>query len=46
MLFADNGGIDHEAKKSIFGQVVREMESKDPNMNCFKIMALMIKHGT
>ena len=37
MIFADNGGVDHEAKKSIFGQVVREMESKDPKMNCFKM---------
>ena len=37
MTFADNGGIDHEAKKSIFGQVVREMENRCPSMSCFRM---------
>ena len=37
MRFGEAGGIDHEAKKSIFGQIVREMESRNPNMTCFRM---------
>lgn len=36
MMFADTGAVDHEAKHSILGQIVQELESRNPEMTCFR----------
>lgn len=40
MVFADSGKVDHEAKYSMFGQIIKQLAESNPDMSNFRIKSI------